>query len=119
MVFINFSNHPSNIWSKKQLEETRQYGEIIDIHFPNIEPYLNKKDILDMVDDYFKLIISYKDKDEIIVHIMGEMTFCFALIERLKQNNIKCIASTNQRIVNTISSNKKETIFEFCTYREY
>lgn len=43
MVFINFSNHPSNIWSKKQLEETRQYGEIIDIHFPNIEPYLNKK----------------------------------------------------------------------------
>jgi hypothetical protein len=53
------------------------------------------------------------------VHIMGEMTFCFALIEKLKQNNIKCIASTSKRIVNTISNNKKEIIFEFCTYREY
>ena len=37
-MFINLTNHPSATWSEEQLKAARQYGEIVDLHFPIIEP---------------------------------------------------------------------------------
>ena len=37
-MFINYTNHPSDAWGEKQREEASKYGEILDIHFPDISP---------------------------------------------------------------------------------
>lgn len=37
-MFVNFSIHPSEGWSEELLAVAHKYGEIVDIHFPNIEP---------------------------------------------------------------------------------
>ena len=44
-MFINFSNHPSKAWGKTQLNAAMEYGEVIDIPFPAVNPYSNKEEI--------------------------------------------------------------------------
>lgn len=34
-MFINLTNHPSDKWSKEQLEAARKYGEVVELVFPN------------------------------------------------------------------------------------
>ena len=41
-MFINFSNHPSEAWGKTQLNAAMEYGEVIDIPFPAVNPYSNE-----------------------------------------------------------------------------
>lgn len=51
---------------------------------------------------------------------MGEQTFAYSLVKRLKNRNINCVASTTKRIVNMDSSGqKKEVIFQFERFRYY
>ena len=44
-MFINFSNHPSRAWGKTQLNAAMEYGEVIDIPFPAVNPYSNEEEI--------------------------------------------------------------------------
>ena len=44
-MFINFSNHPSRAWVKTQLYAEMEYGEVIDIPFPSVNPYSNEEEI--------------------------------------------------------------------------
>ena len=44
-IFNNFSNHPSKAWGKTQLNAAMEYGEVIDIPFPAVNPYSNKEEI--------------------------------------------------------------------------
>ena len=46
--FVNLSNHSSNTWSNMQLEEARKYGDIVDIEFPSIDPYLTKDEVKEL-----------------------------------------------------------------------
>ena len=41
-MFINLSNHPFATWSPSQLSAAREYGELQEIAFPNIDPELSK-----------------------------------------------------------------------------
>lgn len=116
-MLINLSNHPSEFWGKDQKDAAAEYGEIIDIGFPVLDPSENEEYIKGKADEYLNKILSYGDSA--VVHIMGEMTFVYALIYRLKQHGIKCIASTTQRIVTEQESGKKEVIFKFNRFREY
>ena len=51
-VFINLSNHPSNAWSKEQYEAASEYGEVVDIPFPQIEASSSEEDIENLVEEY-------------------------------------------------------------------
>lgn len=119
-MLINLSNHPSAQWSKKQLEVAKlQYLEVVDLPFPQIPPDKGVKYITEMAQSYFKQIEEYHIKhNDVCVHIMGELTFCFYLVSLLNKNNIKCVASTTKRNV-VQSENVKTTVFEFCQFREY
>jgi len=118
LVIINLSNHPSSDWNNEQISAAG--GEIIDVPFPAIDPNYDDEEIDSLVSKYFDIIMSYKDKYEnIIVHIMGEMTFLFKLVTLLKSKDIQCIASTTDRIVKEIGPNKKEVKFKFIRYRQY
>ena len=38
MLLVNFSNHPSRYWDNSQREASQNYGELLDIPFPQISP---------------------------------------------------------------------------------
>ena len=50
---------------------------------------------------------------------MGEMTLTFRIVELLKAQGIRCVASTTERIVTDLPDNRKETQFTFVQFREY
>ena len=115
-MFINLSKHPSEGWSKEQLAAVQQYGEIVDIHFPNIEPSFTSSMVSNMADITVDTITTL-GKD-IVVHVMGEMTFTYAVVSRLKALGITCLASTTERIV-AEQDGKKISEFCFVQFREY
>ncbi|MEA3496634.1 MAG: hypothetical protein U9R42_11425 [Bacteroidota bacterium] len=124
-MLINLSNHPQNKWSSKQKEiALKKFNNIIDLSFPAINPEFSKKDVRDIAENYFEKIIEIFNKttDEKklnAVHIQGEFTFVFQLVSLLKNNNIKCIASTSKRKVTEVKNGKKIAEFEFVKFREY
>ncbi len=119
-VLINLSNHPSNNWSKKQIQSSFEYfSKIYDLEFPKVDPSGDENYIEELATKYFEKILELKKEyQHIVVHIMGEMTFCFALITKLKNVNIKCLASTTSRNV-LEKENSKTSVFEFERFRYY
>jgi len=118
-MLINFSNHPSQKWSEKQLQEARKFGEIIDLPFPDVDPNYNESEINQISIQYIQKIIDISHQETCTVHIMGEMTLTFTIINKLKNLNYSCIASTTKRSVNWLKQNEKSAHFSFVRFREY
>ena len=117
-MFVNFSNHPSRYWDNKQREASQYYGELFDMPFPQIAPNASDEELLILAQDCVDKIASLGDSKSITVHIMGEMTFCYKLITKLKAHNIRCLASTTKR--ETVEENGvKISKFNFVRFREY
>ena len=127
-IFINLSNHPSNKWSSNQIAtaiDMADMGPVVDVPFPNIDPEMSTDDISGLARDIFykdilNLIAEY-DADEVILHVMGEMTFTYNiinLVKNFKGENIVCVASTTKR--NVVEKNGiKTSTFEFVQFRKY
>lgn len=116
-MFINLSNHPSENWSEEQIAAAQQYGEIVDIHFPNIGPLFTSSMVNSLADVTVETITAFGK--EITVHIMGEMTFTYAVVSRLKTLGITCLASTTERNTTIMPDGKKVSEFKFIQFREY
>ena len=117
-MFVNLSNHPSTKWTKEQIDEAIrlcpevEFEGIVDIQFPEIDPAGNEEYIDNLSNEYLKKILelkaSIKNEDEdIIVHVMGEQTFCFSLISKLIKRRILCVASTTKNVNNRLVYLKK------------
>lgn len=116
-MLLNFSNHPSSTWSEFQmLTAIEEYGSVIDLHFPIVSPEATPNEIEQLAFTYFHKIKEFKPS---AVHLMGEMTFCFALCNILHKNGIKAIASTTKRIVDYEKDGNKISRFLFVQFREY
>lgn len=116
-VIINLTNHPSVNWSDTQIQAADIYGEIIDMPFPIIDPKMSATEVNELAEEYVdKIQETYGISAT--VHIMGEMTFTYAVVSRLKALGIKCLASTTERIV-TEQDGKKISEFRFVQFREY
>ena len=118
-MFINFSNHPSKNWSQEQLEAAKVYGEITDLPFPNVSPNASEKDLQSLTKQYVQKIASIGKDCQATVHVMGEMTFTFMVVEKLKAMGVKCIASTTERKTTYNSDGTKLSEFSFVKFREY
>lgn len=116
-MLINLTNHPSKGWSEAQLHAAQEYGEIVDIHFPNIEPSFTKSMVNSLAGNTVDTITAF-GKD-VVVHIMGEMTFTYAVVSRLKSLGITCLASTTERNTVVTPDGKKISEFKFVQFREY
>ena len=130
-MLINLTNHPYEHWSKEQKEAAeRQFGEVVDMQFPDIPA--------DADDDYVvKLAVKYANKIENLfdsyvpkggkitrlydngVHLMGEMTFCYALIDYLGTEMDLFYASTTERRVSYDDNGNKVVDFKFVNFRNY
>lgn len=115
-MLLNLTNHPSSQWSKKQYHHAIElYKEVIDLPFPQISPALDSASLDFLVEEYEHKI---RQINPIVVHIMGEMTFSFRLVQRLKILGILCIASTTERTTEQVG-NTKTSRFEFVQFRSY
>lgn len=119
MLFINFSNHPSKYWDDKQREASQNYGELFDMPFPPIDPNASDEELQILAQDIVNKMLSLSDSKSITVHIMGEMTFTFMVVTRLKELGIRCIASTTERKTTYDSNGTKLSEFQFVKFREY
>lgn len=123
-MLINLSNHVSDKWTSKQKGAAlKKFNDLIDLPFPHVDPEGDEQYI-------YELAMSYKDQcaemfkvsddnKNNAVHIMGEFTFTYALVNLLLNEGIKCLASTTKRIIKELDTNKSEVTFEFVRFREY
>ncbi|MFA8436812.1 MAG: CRISPR-associated protein [Marinifilaceae bacterium] len=119
-MFINLSNHNSAKWGAAQREAAQSYGKIYDLPFPHIDPAASEADVEQLARDQLEEInqLMAANNEKSAVHIMGEFTFCFALVTLLKAEGITCVSSTTQRIVKE-NSKEKISIFNFIKFRRY
>lgn len=119
-MLINLTNHPSTLWDTAQLDAAQQlFGNIVDLPFPDVDPAGDEQYISNLADEYLNKILSLANGALPTVHLMGEMTFTFALLNRLRTHNIPCIASTTQRIVENLPNGEKKVKFQFVRLRMY
>lgn len=115
-MLLNLSNHPSASWPVTQLAAAGGESQVLDMPFPTVDPSGDEAYIESLADEYLDKIISTKDVTA--VHIMGEMNFTYAMVNRLKANGIRCLASTTKR--ETVEENGvKISKFNFVKFREY
>lgn len=96
-VFINLSNHPSSLWEKPQLMAAHEYGTVEDMPFPVISAKCSEREIDILVQETFDKLMARAVDAQITVHLMGEMTFTFALVAKLKKVGIPVVASCSER----------------------
>ena len=119
-LMINLSNHPYDTWSENQKAAAAVYGNVVDIQFPSVNESDDTDYINALADQYFLQIQEMIVGKDVTIHIMGELTFTFALLKRLQERGIRCVASTSKRIVKEeVPGRKEEVIFEFDRFREY
>lgn len=118
-IFFNLSNHPSDKWTEEQRKAAEQYGEIIDLPFPAINSAADGEEITLLAEVTFNKILSLAEGKSATVHLMGEMTFTYALVTRLKDAGIRCVASTTDRMVSDNADGTRITQFHFVRFREY
>ena len=135
-MLINLSNHPSANWSQEQKQAAIHiYGNVEDLPFPQVDPKASKKGIEKLARHFFEQIKEKSDTEklhraqtddgvfsggsQVTVHLMGELTFCFALLKMLWAENITCVASTTERTVIEEKDGRKTAQFKFIQFREY
>ena len=119
-TFINLTNHPSAKWGIEQLTAAGQYGHIVDIPFPAVDPEASSAAIGNMADTCIENIREY---EEPVVLVQGEFTLVFAIVTRLKMMGIRAFAACSERAVEEQVSEdgvaRKSVVFRFCGFREY
>ncbi len=118
-IFINLSNHPAEKWSEAQIEAARQYGELQEIPFPNVGPDADAETMKKIVEETLRQVKETAEGKTATVHVMGEMTLTYALVSKLKEVGIRCVASTTNRDVTENADGTRTSKFNFVKFREY
>lgn len=119
-VFVNLSNHPSVDWSEEQKKAALAYGGIIDVPFPSVPSSCSDKAMQKLADKAIGAVTkaAYPAR-EVTVHVMGEMTLTYRIVNKLKARGIRCLASTSDRVASDIGNGEKISQFHFVEFREY
>lgn len=112
-MLVNFSNYGSNLWSDELIEAAKQYGDVIDMNFPNVDNSLSEADISALADVLCDNILKHNPE---AVICQGEFNLLYAVVCRLKDKNIKVMKLCLERKTNPITN---KPVFEFIKFREY
>jgi hypothetical protein len=119
-MLLNLSNHPISRWSDEQVAVAKQlFGEIEDYPFPQIDPQWDAAQVEEFSNEILNDIIHRYGYKDVTVHLMGELTFCFALLKKLQHRGIRCVASTTERITEEQGKGTIIKQFRFVRFREY
>ena len=84
-MLINFTNHPSALWSAEQKAAAQVYGKVIDLAFPAIDPATNEA-VLDSLAAVYADHILHLNPDAVLCQ--GECTFVYRVVQRLEAAGI-------------------------------
>jgi CRISPR-associated protein Csx16 len=118
-LLINLSNHPSACWSEAQKEAALELAPgIRELPFPTVPPEADAPEIAALAD---RVVTLLKTEFPGATHAMvqGEFTLAHALVRKLQQMGIVCVAATTRREVVEQSGGAKTTRFDFVRFREY
>lgn len=119
-IFINLSNHPSNVWSIAQKQKAEEYGEIIDVAFPSVPADISEQEVFEMGNHLVDEIMTYNPK---AVMCQGEFTLTFDVVSKLQKKGVTCLSACSERqVVEKVlpdGSTKKEVVFSFVRFRQY
>lgn len=118
-MFVNFTNHPSKKWSRKQIGASKCYGDIVDIPFPVVSPESTVEEIQQTAEVYAEKILQYSPQ---FVLCQGEFCMAYHVIRILKEKGIRVGAACSERRVTestTETETKKEVCYQFVQYRDY
>ena len=134
-MFVNFSNHPSQKWSKEQLDAAVALGGIVvDVPFPVVPPTATCDDVRRLAEGevaaILALVLTSDPSHPIVVLVQGEMTLTFGIVAMLMDSvhsthdrPIRCVAACSDRrtveVVQPDGSTKKESVFAFVDFRDY
>jgi len=119
-MFINISNHASSGWSEQQLKKAKEYGEVIDIPFPEVNPRADSDEINRQVEELYGQVMKYQDP---VVMVQGEFVLTFRLVTKLLAAGLRVVAACSER--NTVEeideegNTVKKIRFEFVGFKEY
>ena len=117
--FINLSNHPSDKQSDNQLAAAREYGEILDLPFPNVLPEATTEEIKKLAEPIIRQILEEKPA---AVMCQGEFSLSVYVISQLMQKGILVLTSCSARDVietKVDGEYKKTATFRFVQFRPY
>jgi CRISPR-associated protein Csx16 len=118
-VFVNLSNHPVSEWSRGQRAAAlRLAPEIRDWGFPPVPPEAEAAEIAALAERIAKKI-GTELPGATHAMVQGEFTLAHALVRRLQERGVVCLAATTRREVLEDSGTVKTTRFEFVRFREY
>ena len=119
-LFINHTNHPSAQWSEEQLQAARQYGDVVDVPFPQIEAGLSEAEVHDIAEAAAGRIAELNPS---AVLVQGEFTYSYAIIGYLLQAKVDVLAACSERCTECFVNEKQETvkrsIYKFVRFRSY
>ena len=120
-MLLNLSNHPSQKWSTEQTAlAQQQYGGVVDMPFPNVPPEVDTEGVIALAQKYqqdiLDLVLQYPN---LTVHLMGELSFCFALVKMLQMQGISVVCSTTERTLIEEKDGLKTALFRFNHFRQY
>lgn len=119
-MFVNVSNHPSELWLDKQKECALCYGDIVDVTFPAIHKDYDSNKYDELVELYYERIMGlYPD----VVMVQGEFVFTYRLVGKLKASGIRVVSARSERVCQEFKDENnvihKHSIFEFIDFVNY
>ena len=119
-MFINVSNHPSELWSTQQKKAAEEYGKILDLPFPAIPASADTDDVCIMAEEYCKKILGYEKP---VVMVQGEFVFTYILVNKLREAGIRTVAACSERVseetIDADGKSVKKSVFRFIRFRDF
>src|SRR5579875_585867 len=114
--FVNLSNHPNANWEDAQREAALAFAERIeDIAFPEVPPDAGEPAIETLADKCAAQIPPGTSH----ALVQGEFTLTLALVKRLQERGIACLAATSKREVEVDDQGRRVSNFRFVRFRAY
>ncbi len=118
--FINCTNHPYEKWAVQQKEEAKQWGEVIDLPFPQVASDGTLEEIKELAENIVEKILEFQP---CTVLCQGEFTLTYQIVSLLKLHNIESVAACSDRVTyeETAADGtmKKVSCFKFVQFRRY
>jgi hypothetical protein len=114
---LNLSSIPSSKWNKKQQDVAQQqFGEVVDLAFPKIDPSWSEDEVMERVIELVEEMLEIRPT---AIHVMGDMHATFLFVIMCAQFQIPCYISTFERTVKMTKAGKKEITLDFVRFRKY
>lgn len=119
-MLVNCTNHPVSMWGDAQLAAAEDYGAVVDLPFPNVDPKASPKEIRVLVNEISEKI------DELhadAVLASGEFSLTFMLVDKLLRDGKTVLCACSERrtteSVTADGSVQKRSTFVFEQFRPY